>query len=170
MEWRQSLHSEFEVSEYGHMRALVDRYRRPSGTVIHGRLDSNGYLEYSVQAPGQYGRSADKSRYRAHTLVLHAFVGACPPDKNQCAHYDGDRVNNHYTNLRWATAVENTEDKLRHGNIYSGPRRLTEEQVRAMRKMRSEGASYAKILSEFSLSKGNLSSIINRKTWGYLSD
>jgi len=169
MEWRKSLHPEWEVSECGWLRCLTDRYRRPSGTIIKGS-PSKGYIQYNLTAPGESGRGSSHSRYYAHTLVLNAFIGPCPPDKTQCAHYDGNPGNNHFSNLRWATAAENTEDRIRHGNIYSGHRKLTADQVKSMRRMRREGASYGTIMAEFPVGKGNLSAIINRKTWSDLED
>jgi hypothetical protein len=39
-----------------------------------------------------------------------------------------------------------------------------------MRQMHREGASYSTIMAEFPVSKGNLSAIINRKTWSALED
>ena len=145
MEWRKSLHPEYEVSEDGKMRATEDRYRRPSGTIIKGSL-SKGYIQYNLTAPGESGRGSSR-------------VG-----------YYGDPGNNHFTNLRWATAAENTQDRVRHGNIYAGHRKLQAGQVKSMRRMRREGASYDTIMAEFPVSKGNLSAIINRQTWSDLPD
>jgi hypothetical protein len=169
MEWRKSLHPEYEVSEDGKMRATTDRYRRPSGTIIKGS-QNKGYIQYNLTAPGESGRGSSRIGYYAHTLVLNAFIGPRPSNKTQCAHYDGDPGNNHFRNLRWATAAENTEDRVRHGNIYAGHRKLQAEQVKSMRRMRREGASYDTIMAEFPVSKGNLSAVINRKTWSDLPD
>ena len=168
MEWRQSLHPEWEVSECGWMRCLTDRYRRPAGTVIKGSGDGHGYISYSLVEAGGGGRGAKKVRYRAHTLVLHAFVGPKPSPDHMCAHWDGDRAHNHYSNLRWATSAENTEDKIRHGMHRLGNKRFFEEQVLDMRAMRARGCSYAVIMEKYRVSKGNLSSIINRETWGHI--
>ena len=167
MEWKQSLHPEWEVSEYGQMRALTDRYRRPAGTVITGAVNK-GYAYYSLTLPGESGRGAGRFRHYAHTLVLTAFVGPCPPDKTQCAHYDGDPRNNHFSNLRWATAAENTADKVRHGMNRMGNKKFSEDQVLDMRAMRSRGCSYGAIIEKYNVSQGNLSSIINRNTWDHL--
>ena len=166
MEWRQSLHPEYEVSDDGRLRALVARYRRPVGTVVVGAT-KKGYQYYSLIAPGEMGRGAKRMRFYAHTAVLTAFVGPRPAGK-QGAHWDGDGLNNNLSNLRWATAAENTADKVRHGRHREGHRKYTDEDVLEMRRLREEGSSYHAIMVTFGVSKGNLSAIINRKTWGHI--
>ena len=145
MEWRKSIHEMYEVSECGNMRVLLPRYKLPVGTVLRGSING-GYRVYRLQAPG----------------------GPPPSNNHQCAHWDGDRLNNHYTNLRWATPAENTADKARHGNLYSGNRKLSGEDVLAIRGLRDGGATYDSIRAVFNISKGNLSAIINRKTWRHI--
>jgi len=161
MEWRQSLHPYYEVSECGDMRLLVSRSNRVAGTVLRGRIN-RGYREYKLNL-GNHAKT-----YPAHRLVLFAFNGPPPTPEHQCAHWDGDPLNNHYTNLRWATAAENTADKVRHGNIYNGNRKMTKEQVLAIRAMREAGATYDTIRAEYPMTKSNLSSIINRQTWSHI--
>ena len=167
MEWRKSIHEMYEVSECGNMRVLLPRYKLPVGTVLRGSING-GYRVYRLQAPGVGNRASKRKVYTAHRLVLFAFVGPPPSNNHQCAHWDGDRLNNHYTNLRWATPAENTADKARHGNLYSGNRKLSGEDVLAIRGLRDGGATYDSIRAVFNISKGNLSAIINRKTWRHI--
>jgi hypothetical protein len=168
MEWQQSVHPDYEISEYGDLRTLVERYRVPIGTELRGTVDRNGYRTYSLIQPGEYGRGAKRKLYAAHRLVLFAFIGEPPTKKHQCAHYDGNPQNNHVSNLRWATPAENTADKIRHGNIYAGHRKYEVKQVLDMRAMREAGAKYSEIMDKYNISKGNLSAIIQRKTWDYV--
>ena len=162
MEWRPASFPFYEVSEHGDLRLLVNRSNRVAGTVLKGSVRKGGYKEYKIWV-GEKG-----IRVTSHREVLIAFVGPPPTPSHQCAHWDGDPMNNHYSNLRWATAAENTADKVRHGRHRKGARSLTEEQVLEIRALRDSGKSYAKIREIFPVSKGNLSSIINRKTWDYI--
>ncbi len=52
----------------------------------------------------------NKKRYFAHRLVAEAFV---PNEYNKLEvdHLDGDRTNNHKSNLRWVTSKENAQNK-----------------------------------------------------------
>ena len=157
--WRPASFPLYEVSEYGDLRLLVARSNRVAGTVLKGNVKKGGYKEYKIQIEGK------KTHVYAHREVLLAFVGAPPTPSHQCAHWDGNPRNNHYSNLRWATAAENTADKIRHGRQTGGWKKFTEEQVLEMRAMHANGRTYAQIRSSIPISKGNLSSIINRKTW-----
>jgi len=170
MEWRQSQHPEFEVSEFGDMRAITERYSRPIGTVVKGHKQKEGYTMYNLVHPDEHGRGAKKMHCSAHRMVLFAFIGPPPTDDHQAAHWDGNPANNHYSNLRWATAAENTADKMRHGTHRQGNRRFTEDDVIDIRARNKSGQSYNIICALYKTSKSNISSIINRKTWGYIDD
>ena len=159
IKWQPASFPFYEVSEYGDLRLLVRRSHRVAGTVLKGTVKKGGYREYKIRIEGK------ETHIYAHREVLLAFVGAPPSPSHQCAHWDGNPLNNHYSNLRWATAAENTGDKIRHGRQTTGRRKFTEEQVLEMRALHANGKSYAQIRAIFPISKGNLSSIINRKTW-----
>tara|TARA_R110002167_G_scaffold59270_7_gene167851 strand:- start:1863 stop:2375 length:513 start_codon:yes stop_codon:yes gene_type:complete len=169
MEWRKSTIPDYEVSETGDMRLLVDKSNLVAGTILKGHTrkkkdGSQSYRVYHIQAEGK------KVHVSAHREVLMAFVGPPPTADHQCAHYDGSPTNNHFSNLRWATAAENTADKVRHGRHLDGHRKFTKEQVLEMRAMRESGKTFAQIRAVFKISTGNLSAIINRKTWAQLED
>ena len=161
-EWRAASFPFYEVSEYGDLRLLVGRSNRPAGTILKGSVKPFGHREYRIWINGK------AVHVSAHREVLFAFVGPPPTSSHQCAHWDGNPLNNHYSNLRWATAAENAADKVRHGRHRNGAREFTEEQVLEIRDMRDNGKSYREILDVHPMSKSNLSAIINRKTWAYI--
>lgn len=72
--------------------------------------------------------------YFVHILVCRAFNGEKPIDKPVVAHWDGDGLNNYFENLRWASHLENEEDKLRHHTRPCGSKHkmsvFTDDQVR----------------------------------------
>lgn len=87
----------------------------------------SGYLSVCL---ARGGRSCN--RY-VHELVLIAWVGPRPSPDHEACHGDGNRANNALSNLRWGTYAENTEDRRKHGRIYSG-----EEHWRAVHRARRE--------------------------------
>jgi hypothetical protein len=111
--WRPiTLPVEYEVSNMGRVRH--------GSFLMRTRSDKDGYLKWSISIG-------------VHRLVALAFLGQSPRDKELVAHGDGNPANNILDNLRWATRLENEEDKDRHGTRPVGsksPRaKLTEDDI-----------------------------------------
>lgn len=109
MEWKPIADFEgmYEVSEIGEVRSLprqtiyVDgRVGNHKGRLIALQTNHKGYLHTSL--------SKDCKKYRrlVHRLVADAFVQN-PENKPQVNHIDGDKLNNHYSNLEWVSNDEN---------------------------------------------------------------
>ena len=72
----------------------------------------NGY--YRVTLHKNDGSKGDQ--FYVHHLVLLAFVGERPEAGGEhIRHLDGNRTNNHLTNLKYGTALENVHDTMSHG-------------------------------------------------------
>jgi hypothetical protein len=75
-----------------------------------------------------------------HKLVLHTFVGPCPPGK-ECCHRDDNRWNNRLANLRYGTHESNIREAFRNGKrvIKRGENhylsRMSNKEVEIIRKM-----------------------------------
>jgi len=119
MEWKGVLNfPDYEVSEDGRVRRTTDLHMplggisRPAGTELKPkRWNRHKYLLYRLHKNGN-----TRSVY-AHRLVAETFLGLPPFPKAEVAHGDGNRLNNHVSNLRWATHLENIQDAVRHGTI-----------------------------------------------------
>jgi hypothetical protein len=113
-----------------------------------------------------------RKRHRPiHRLVLEAFVGLCP-EGLICCHFDGDPTNNRVENLRWDTYQSNSDDMLRHGTRLMGSQnhaKLTEEEVRAIRRLRSKGERIAVLADQFGVSIQNVEAIVYRRSWRHLA-
>lgn len=74
---------------------------------------------------------------RVHRLVAMAFLGAPPAGKLECAHIDGNPLNNSADNLMWASRVENEGHKRGHGTARLGERsphaKLSNDQAQIIR-------------------------------------
>lgn len=158
---------EYDISEYGHVRRRLAG-ESPAGRV--GRLlRPNTWGRYpQVYLHGRAGRR----HTTIHRLVALTFIGAPPSKHHQVAHNDGNPENNHYSNLRWATAAENSADKLRHGTALRGEAvgisRFTERVIRQIRILESKGISQELIAEIFETSQSHVGRIIRRELWSHV--
>jgi hypothetical protein len=106
-----------------------------------------------------------------HRLVCEAFHGPCP-DGQETRHRDGDRLNNSATNLEWGTRSENMRDKERHGTAPKGERhgcaKLTETDVREMRRLRAAGASLPDLMARFGVTRMTCWRAVSGRQWTHI--
>jgi len=161
----------YEVSDMGRVRSLDRMVRgRPGVTRRHvGRIRKpvfiSGYPAYSLSVGG-----LSKTRF-AHRLVLEAFVGPCPDGMEACHHNDV-KADPRLANLRWDTRKSNAADMVRNGRAAAGQRngasKLTEDDVREIRRLRSSGVKQRDVARLFGVSQGTVSFIALRQTWRHV--
>lgn len=104
------------VSEYGnvYMYSYCKIYNKPTSKV-KWRLFEEKELNYNLAGLGYKTVSILGKIHYTHRLVAEAFLTT---DKNQCVnHIDGNKLNNHYTNLEWVTFKQNSEHASKTGLI-----------------------------------------------------
>lgn len=94
VEWRKIKGWPYSVSDDGQVRN--DR----NGRVLKTHKMSKGYVSVSLHKEG------DHQQRTVHRLVAEAFIPN-PEQKPQVNHKDGNKDNNHASNLEWATNSEN---------------------------------------------------------------
>lgn len=122
------LEESYEVSDAGEVRSKtriirVESPRFQSGfcdKLLRGKMmkchpDRNGYLYVNLRCDGK------SVRWYVHRLVLQAFEGD-GPEGYEVRHLDGDKTNNHISNLRYGTRSENMLDRVRHGTHHYAKR------------------------------------------------
>ncbi len=159
----------YQVSNYGQVRSLDREVSRPDGRtqiykgIVRKQTIIDGYLRVTLSRDG-------KSRlFRVHRLVLMTFVGACPSGM-ECCHSNGNRMDNHLSNLYWGTKVDNWKDRKEHGFGISGEdhhlNKLTEADVLEIRRIHSLGDStQGQIAKEFGIHRMTVSRIVRRIDW-----
>jgi hypothetical protein len=113
----------YEVSNYGRVRTYLQRYGQVSRSniltgisrpkmlkpvLLNGRPDSKGYLQYWLRDNNKVAKN-----FRAHVLVMQTFIGF-PKEYEVVCHNDDVKTNNHISNLRYDTQLENMLDKKRN--------------------------------------------------------
>lgn len=105
-----------------------------------GSMGHRGYRELSTYTTDKYGhRVVDlyvngKRRHRyVAVLVAEAFIPN-PNNYPEVCHKDGNPNNNHVTNLKWGTHLENMEDAKRHGTFHYFTPEEDEMSLRVLRR------------------------------------
>jgi hypothetical protein len=116
----------------------------------------------------------DKS-FSIHRLVAHAFcprpehLKDVPYDELQVNHIDGNKQNNHYTNLEWCTSSENHKHGHRTGLHANGAdhvnSKITKDDVIWIRKHYSENPKtpYRFYMIKYSMNKESIRRIIHNE-------
>ena len=109
---------------------------------------------------------------RVAPLVVRAFIGPPPFEPALVAHNDGDPSNNRVSNLRWASALENQADSIRHGTRPRGSQVfgsvLKESDVEKIRIRLNAGERYPSIASSFGVSISTISLINKGRIWRHV--
>lgn len=94
-----------------------DIVRIDTGTILRpAPRNSSGYLAVSLWEGGK-GQT-----WFVHQVVALTFHGPRPSPQHHAAHDDGNKLNNHFSNVVWKTKVENERDKIAHGRTNRGDR------------------------------------------------
>lgn len=128
--WKQIKDFEdYEVSIYGEVKS----HKYEKEIILKKRYTKDGYIQYVLL---RNGKSYTK---RAHRLVAEAFIDN-PENKETVNHVNGNKTDNYYKNLEWATKKEQMRHaydlglkKPMQGNMNYN-HILTEQQVIEIRK------------------------------------
>lgn len=153
----------YEVSENGDVRRRVRLGSWPAGGQLNGSISNYGYRIF------QLWRDGERRTMGSHALVCETWHGPCPEGKDQVAHFDGDNLNNHFSNLRWATAAENGDDTKRHGKRAGekcpSHKLRTADVVEIRRLYDLKLATHQKLADQFGVTRSNISYILSGRTW-----
>jgi len=144
----------YEVSNHG--RVYSHNY---GGLYLKARLDQDGYLVLVLYNKGKRAYS------HIHTLVLKAFLGK-RPNKLQCNHKDGNKINNHLSNLEWVTAKKNINHAWQLGLSKAI---LIKEDIFMLKDIYSCGNWLQKELAVlFEIAPCHVNNIINDRKWSHI--
>lgn len=165
--------------EYRPILGFPDYVISNYGTVISMRMGRFKVLKFDVSPKGYrqvnlYREEKTDYGFFVHRLVLETFVGPCP-EGMQTRHLDGNPANNWVGNLVWGTAMQNKEDRVRHGKQFKLPTRqgeannkavLTEDNVREILISPENGR---KLAAKFGVTESAVSGVRKRKTWRHVT-
>lgn len=151
---------QYEVTGNGRIRHAIS-LREKSPT-----LGKNGYFVVNL-----WSKNVGHVEYM-HALVASAFIG--PRLENSVVnHIDGNKKNNHRSNLEYVTLAENTLHAMRVGltkthGAFNAHAKLSDSDVSQIRSRIKSGEKQSEIAREFNLSPSTISQIKSGQRWKHL--
>lgn len=134
---------------------------------LMGSHDSRGYVVVSI-----YSKEKLYSK-KIHRLVAEAFIPN-PENKPQVNHIDGDKKNNHVSNLEWVTCVENIHHAINTGlrdlkGINSSSNVYSEKQVHDVCKLLEKNKTPKEISELLNVPRNLINRIKYLGKWKHIS-
>ena len=156
-------------------------------------LEPEKELTYTLNNRGYYSVGIMKKTHMVHRLIAQSFIPN--PDNKPCVnHIDGNKLNNHVSNLEWCTIKENNAHaratglhkqavghKVKYQSNQSKQKslanlkdksKLTDDEVRYVRKVfipRSKDFSATALAKQFGTSVAAMSKITLGKTYQHIT-
>jgi hypothetical protein len=108
-------------------------YSHQSNRFIKTFKQNRGYLVAHLRHRGE------RKALLVHRLVALAFVSN-PKELAEVNHKDGNKENNHASNLEWTTHADNIQHAYKN-RLHRGAAKLSDEKVIAMRRLMRHGMS-----------------------------
>lgn len=158
-------YNEYSITESGE----VYSHKRNKVTKLNPTIMKNGYYAISPTAKGM---KAYQPKFYIHHLVAEYFIGP-RPEGNYVRHLDGDKLNNHVSNLAYGIPQDNINDTMRHGRVPKGEEhchaKLTDDDVLIIIDRMKNGEILKTIASDYNVSPIVLTDIKNGKTWKHIT-
>lgn len=154
---------DYEVSIYGEVKS----HKYGKEIILKKRYTKDGYIQYVLL---KNGKSYTK---RAHRLVAEAFIDN-PEHKPTVNHEDGNKINNYYKNLTWATKKEQMQHaynlglkKPMQGNMNCN-HVLSEHEVTEIRKLykpHSKEFGMKALAKKYEVSEATINRVVHNKSY-----
>lgn len=130
------------------------------------------FLSQSPNSKGYLRVSLGRKTFLVHRLVAFLYIDLYPKEY-QVNHKDGNKENNHYRNLEWAG---DSEQQIHARDLGLNKQRgetskqakLTESDVREIRRLVAAGQTQISIAEKFGVSRQSISAIKTRRNWRHL--
>lgn len=150
----------YHVSNIGRVKSIT-RYKKEKS-----QKNVFGYKRVNLRLPGK------SNNMGVHRLVALAFIPN-PESKPYINHIDGDKANNHVSNLEWCTPAENMKHASLIGAMPVGSKnasaKLKEADVLAIR-ANKEGLSSKQMALKYGVTENTIWYVRSRRTWKHLTE
>lgn len=154
----------YEVSNHGQVRSLtrvikngLNTTRLIKGQNLKLKIDNNGYPVVSLN------KEHKAKTKRVHRLVCEAFLEN-PSNLSDVNHKDGNKKNNHISNLEWCSRSYNIEHAYR--KKLRTDAKFSPSQVRSIRNSNKSQSFLAK---EYQVDQNTIKQIITKRTYKWVN-
>src|SRR5258707_7817611 len=156
----------YDVSSFGRVKSLDRVVVQKNGKlysvkerILSPNTVGTGYLAVQLCIKG------DKKKILIHIMVAIAFHEN-PENKPEVNHKDSNKKNNHYSNLEWATELENSAHAKEHGLSPFGDRIKTALFSNAtVLEIFNSMLSYSELMNKYKVSRPFICDIKTGKKW-----
>ena len=109
-------------------------------------------------------KNGKRRQFKVHRLVAELFVKDFDL-KLDVNHIDGNKLNNHYSNLEWVTSFENTRHAIENGLHIN---KLTKEDVLDIRRKVVKHCRVNGVIPlsrKYGVNEATIRRVVNNKTW-----
>lgn len=164
LKWIPNYENRYAINEHGDIFSYVKGKKAFKKLARH--INRDGYPDVGLFLNGE------KRTFRVHRLVADVYLGVSDEVVN---HKDGNKINNHYSNLERSTHSKNTKHaydtgliKIRKGEECSVAQ-LTNNDVLRIRLFHKSRIMTRQMIAEyFDTTMANIKSIVGRKTWKHI--
>lgn len=181
-DWRRPIpgYDGYLADEFGGIWSAFTNWRGYGTRQLKQDLGTDGYMRVKLMRDGK------RIHKTVHVLVCQAFHGE-PKLGQEVCHKDGNKLNNKSRNLKWGTRKQNADDREVHGRTArgknngafthpelrpkgerNGQSKLTEAQVREIRRLHGEGMGYRRLGQMFEVQRNTIRYIIIGRTWAHV--
>ncbi len=169
----QGYHGLYKVSNFGRVMTLPKKIKNGSGwqirpeKILKGEITNRGYVKVTLH------NNYKIERFSVHRLVALHFIEN-KYNKPQVNHKNGNKQDNYFENLEWATASENIRHSLLTGLndpskrdlLTNKKRSLTLDQAREIKKIYANGGiSIRKIAANYSVGHSTVYFILSGRKY-----
>lgn len=146
-------------------------YSKKTKRFLKQCLNRGGYFIVNLSKKGEKPKS-----HRVHRLVAENLLPPAPEDRKDVNHIDGDKTNNHVSNLEWSNKVLNGVHAHKLGLNKSPELRgedhgccvLTEADILNIRALKLQKVSNAEIAKIYNISKTHVWRIVTKQSWSHI--
>jgi len=162
----------YKINDYGEVITLFKRvsngYRKGTKTVkcnapqylLEPHLNTDKYYDICIKDANN-----KKIIRLVHQLVLEANGYIKPFEDAEVRHLDGNRLNNHISNLRWGTSKENGEDLAKHGTLKGHLNPFSKLKPTDILFIRNSGLSTSDLMAKFKATRSCICNARNGRTY-----